>query len=171
MKFFLILIQFLFLSCSFAAEFEITLTGKYEYPYFKEYEKGKIFMLYKNDGQFTTNTSMFGKQVAAASIEFIDGQQTQNVFATWKDSYGNEGYFKSVPSKVKKIKGNLLENRVGSNVASFVCLGGQGPFVELAGIVFLGAYLDMGEGYFIWKGKANISDVAFKRINDYIKSD
>ena len=34
-------------------------------------------MLYKNDGQFTTNTSMFGKQVAAASIEFIDGQQTK----------------------------------------------------------------------------------------------
>ena len=172
MKLLFITIHFLFfLSLLSAAEFEITLTGKYEYPYFKEYEKGKIFMLYKNDGQFTTNTSMFGKQVAAASIEFIDGQQTQNVFATWKDSYGNEGYFKSVPSKVKKIKGNLLENRVGSNVASFICLGGQGPFVELAGIVFLGAYLDMGEGYFIWKGKANISDVAFKRINDYIKSD
>ena len=128
-------------------------------------------MLYKNDGQFTTNTSMFGKQVAAASIEFIDGQQTQNVFATWKDSYGNEGYFKSVPSKVKKIKGNLLENRVGSNVASFVSLGGQEPFAELGGIVFLEAYLDMGEGHFIWKGKANISDVAFKRINDYIKSE
>ena len=172
MKLLFITIHFLFfLSSLSAAEFEITLTGKYEYPYFKEYEKGKIFMLYKNDGQFTTNTSMFGKQVAAASIEFINGQQTQNVFATWKDSYGNEGYFKSVPSKVKKIKGNLLENRVGSNVASFICLGGQGPFVELAGVVFLGAYLDMGEGYFIWKGKANISDVAFKRINDYIKSD
>lgn len=160
-----------FLSTLTAAEFEVTLTGKYEYPYFKEYEKGKIFMLYKNDGQFTTNTSMFGKQVAAASIEFINGQQTQNLFSTWKDSYGNEGYFKSVPSKVKKIKGNLLENRVGSNVASFVCLGGQGPFAELGGIVFLGAYLDMGEGHFIWKGKANISDVAFKRINDYIKPD
>ena len=172
MKLLFITIHFLFfLSSLSAAEFEITLTGKYEYPYVKEYEKGKIFMLYKNDGQFTTNTSMFGKQVAAASIEFIDGQQTQNVFAAWKDSYGNEGYFKSVPSKVKKIKGNLLENRVGSNVASFVCLGGQGPFVELAGIVFLGAYLDMGEGHFIWKGKANISDVAFKRINDYTKLD
>ena len=172
MKLLFITIHFLFfLSSLSAAEFEITLTGKYEYPYVKEYEKGKIFMLYKNDGQFTTNTSMFGKQVAAASIEFIDGQQTQNVFAEWKDSYGNEGYFKSVPSKVKKIKGNLLENRVGSNVASFICLGGEGPFVELAGIVFLGAYLDMGEGHFIWKGKANISDVAFKRINDYVKSD
>ena len=38
-------------------------------------------------------------------------------------------------------------------------------------MTFLGAYLDMGEGHFIWKGKANISDVTFKRINDYIKSD
>tara|TARA_B100000242_G_C42956634_1_gene443680 strand:+ start:35 stop:553 length:519 start_codon:yes stop_codon:yes gene_type:complete len=171
MKFFLIIIQFMFfLSYSFAAEFEATITGKYEYPYFKKYEDDKIFMLYKNDGQFTTNTAMFGKQVAAASIEFIDGQQTQTLFATWKDSYGNEGYFKSVPSKVKKIKGNLLENRVGSNVASFVCVGGQGPFAELVGIIFLGAYLDMGEGHFIWKGKANISDVAFKRINEYIKA-
>ena len=172
MKFLLIITQSMFfLSYLFSAEFEATITGKYEYPYFKEYEEGKIFMLYKNEGQFTTNTAMFGKQVAAASIEFIDGQQTQTLFATWKDSYGNEGYFKSVPSKVKKIKGNLLENRVGSNVASFVCLGGQGPFAELGGIVFLGAYLDMGEGHFIWKGKANISDVAFKRINDYIKTD
>ena len=171
MKFLLIITQSMFfLSYLFSAEFEATITGKYEYPYFKEYEEGKIFMLYKNEGQFTTNTAMFGKQVAAASIEFIDGQQTQTLFATWKDSYGNEGYFKSVPSKVKKIKGNLLENRVGSNVASFVCLGGQGPFAELGGIVFLGAYLDMGEGHFIWKGKANISDVAFKRINEYIKS-
>tara|TARA_B100001248_G_C26999960_1_gene282891 strand:- start:249 stop:476 length:228 start_codon:yes stop_codon:yes gene_type:complete len=75
MKFFLILIQFIFfLSYLFAAEFEATITGKYEYPYFKEYEDGKVFILYKNDGQFTTNTAMLGKQVAAASIEFIDGQ-------------------------------------------------------------------------------------------------
>ena len=163
MKFFLIIIQFMFfLSYSFAAEFEATITGKYEYPYFKKYEDDKIFMLYKNDGQFTTNTAMFGKQVAAASIEFIDGEQTQNLFATWKDSYGNEGYFKSVPSKVKKIKGNLLENRVGSNVASFVCVGGQGPFAELVGIIFLGAYLDIREGHFIRKAKVNISYIAFK---------
>ena len=43
MKLILIIIQFMFfLSYSFAAEFEVTLTGKYEYPYLKEYEKGKI---------------------------------------------------------------------------------------------------------------------------------
>ena len=170
MKLVLITIKIIFLlSHSFAADFEVTMTGKAEYPYFKEYEKDKIFLLYKNEAQYTTNTAMFGSQFGAASIEFIDGKQTQNLFSTWKDSYGNEGYFKSVPSKVKKIKGNLLRDRVGSHVASFICIGGEGPFEELAGIVFLGAYLDMGEGHFIWKGKANISDKAFNAINNYIK--
>ena len=170
MKLVLITIKIIFLlSHSFAADFEVTMTGKAEYPYFKEYEKDKIFLLYKNEAQYTTNTAMFGSQFGAASIEFIDGKQTQNLFSTWKDSYGNEGYFKSVPSKVKKIKGNILGDRVGSNVASFICIGGEGPFEELAGIVFLGAYLDMGEGHFIWKGKANISDKAFNAINNYIK--
>ena len=170
MKLVLITIKIiLLLSHSFAADFEVTMTGKAEYPYFKEYEKDKIFLLYKNEAQYTTNTAMFGSQFGAASIEFIDGKQTQNLFSTWKDSYGNEGYFKSVPSKVKKIKGNILGDRVGSNVASFICIGGEGPFEELAGIVFLGAYLDMGEGHFIWKGKANISDKAFNAINNYVK--
>ena len=170
MKLVLITIKIIFLlSHSFAADFEVTMTGKAEYPYFKEYEKDKIFLLYKNEAQYTTNTAMFGSQFGAASIEFIDGKQTQNLFSTWKDSYGNEGYFKSVPSKVKKIKGNLLGDRVGSNVASFICIGGEGPFEELAGIVFLGAYLEMEEGHFIWKGKANISDKAFNAINNYVK--
>ena len=170
MKLVLITIKIIFLlSHSFAADFEVTMTGKAEYPYFKEYEKDKIFLLYKNEAQYTTNTAMFGSQFGAASIEFIDGKQTQNLFSTWKDSYGNEGYFKSVSSKVKKIKGNLLGDRVGSNVASFICIGGEGPFEELAGIVFLGAYLEMEEGHFIWKGKANISDKAFNAINNYIK--
>ena len=170
MKLVLITIKIIFLlSHLFAADFEVTMTGKAEYPYFKEYEKDKIFLLYKNEAQYTTNTAMFGSQYGAASIEFIDGKQTQNLFSTWKDSYGNEGYFKSVPSKVKKIKGNILGDRVGSNVASFICIGGEGPFEELAGIVFLGAYLEMEEGHFIWKGKANISDKAFNAINNYVK--
>ena len=61
-----------------SAELEFTYTGKDEYPFFEEYEKGKMFMLYKNEGQFVTNTTLFGTQIAAASIEMIDGKQTQN---------------------------------------------------------------------------------------------
>ena len=105
MKLLFITIHFLFfLSSLSGAEFEITLTGKYEYPYFKEYEKGKIFMLYKNDGQFTTNTSMFGKQVAAASIEFIDGQQTQNLFSHGKIAMEMKGILNQYLQKLKKLR-------------------------------------------------------------------
>ena len=162
---------YFFISNVFAAEFIITLTGKAEVPYFKEYEKNKIYMLYKNEGQFTTNSSMFGTQVAAASIEIIDGVQTQNVFGAWKDSYGNEGFVKSVRPQKNKIKGNMLGDRIGSNVASFIVVSGSGPWEELVGITFLGAYLEMGEGHFIWQGKAEVSDKSFQRINDYIKEE
>ena len=42
------------LSHSFAADFEVTMTGKAEYPYFKEYEKDKIFSLPKQETGFLT---------------------------------------------------------------------------------------------------------------------
>ena len=92
-----------FLNKLFSAELEFTYTGKDEYPFFEEYEKGKMFMLYKNEGQFVTNTTLFGTQIAAASIEMIDGKQTQNLFATVIDSHGNKGYLKSVPTGEKEI--------------------------------------------------------------------
>jgi hypothetical protein len=95
-----------------SAELEFTYTGKDEYPFFEEYEEGKMFMLYKNEGQFVTNTTLFGTQVAAASIEMIDGKQTQNLFATVIDSHGNKGYLKSVPTLEKKIKGNMLGKKL-----------------------------------------------------------
>jgi len=89
--FFKIIIIFFMAGRVLAAEFEWTLTGKDEYPFFEEYEKGKMFMLYKNEGQFVTNTTLFGTQITAASIEMIDGKQTQNLFATVIDSHGNKG--------------------------------------------------------------------------------
>ena len=47
---FKIIIVFFIVSRVFAAELEFTYTGKDEYPFFEEYEKGKMFMLYKNEG-------------------------------------------------------------------------------------------------------------------------
>ena len=45
---------------TFSAELKFTLTGKDEYPFFEQYEKGKMFMLYKNEAQFTTNLIFLG---------------------------------------------------------------------------------------------------------------
>ena len=160
-----------FLNKLFSAVLEFTYTGKDEYPFFEEYEKGKMFMLYKNEGQFVTNTTLFGTQIAAASIEMIDGKQTQNLFATVIDSHGNKGYLKSVPTEEKEIKGNMLGKRVGTSVGSFQVIAGNGPWKYLIGVQFRGIYYSMGDGHFIWKGSANIPDDNFKKIDGYIHAE
>ena len=165
---FKIIIVFFIVSRVFAAELEFTYTGKDEYPFFEEYEKGKMFMLYKNEGQFVTNTTLFGTQFAAASIEMIDGRQTQNLFAIVFDSHGNKGYVKSVPTAEKQIKGNMLGNKVGTSVGSFKIIAGEGPWKYLVGIKMRGVYYSMGKGHFIWKGGATIPDDNFKKIDSYI---
>ena len=101
---FFIFILAIFSHKTFSAELKFTLTGKDEYPFFEEYEKGKMFMLYKNEAQFTTNSTLFGTHQAAATIEMINGQQTQNLFGIFTDSHGNKGYVKSIPTSEKKLK-------------------------------------------------------------------
>ena len=128
-------------------------------------------MLYKNEGQFITNTTLFGTQFAAASIEMIDGKQTQNLFAIVIDSHGNKGFVKSVPTTQKQIKGNMLGEKVGTSVGSFKFISGEGPWRFLVGIELRGIYYSMGEGHFIWKGSANIPDDNFKKIDGYIHAD
>ena len=39
----------------FSAELKFMMSGKDEYPFFEQYEEKKMFMLYKNEAQFTTN--------------------------------------------------------------------------------------------------------------------
>ncbi len=172
MKYLVICFLFLFLTSKiYSANFEWTLTGKDEYPFFEEYEKGKMFMLYKNEGQFVTNTTLFGTQFAAASIEMIDGKQTQSLFAVVIDSHGNKGFVKSVPTTQKQIKGNMLGEKVGTSVGSFKFISGEGPWRFLVGIELRGIYYSMGKGHFIWKGSANIPDDNFKKIDAYIHAD
>ena len=156
---------------TFSAELKFTLTGKDEYPFFEEYEKGKMFMLYKNEAQFTTNSTLFGTHQAAATIEMINGQQTQNLFGIFTDSHGNKGYVKSVPTSEKKIKGNMLNDKIGTSVGSFKNLGGEGPWKYLKGTVSTGVYYSMGDGHFIWQGSIkNLPDDIFKKIDGYIHS-
>ena len=62
-----------------SAELKFKLSGKDEYPFFEKYEENSMFMLYKNEAQFTTNSTLFGIHKAAAVIEMIDGKQSQNL--------------------------------------------------------------------------------------------
>ena len=100
----------------FSAELKFKLSGKDEYPFFEKYDENSMFMLYKNEAQFTTNSTLFGIHKAAAVIEMIDGKQSQNLFGIFTDSYNNKGYVKSVPATEKKLEGNMLGDRIGTSV-------------------------------------------------------
>ena len=108
----------------FSAELEFKLSGKDEYPFFEKYEENIMFMLYKNEAQFTTNSTLFGVHKAAAVIEIIDGKQSQNLFGIFIDSYNNKGYVKSIPAKEKKLEGNMLGDRIETSVGSFKFISG-----------------------------------------------
>jgi hypothetical protein len=92
-----------------SADLKFKLSGKDEYPFFEKYGNDSMFMLYKNEAQFTTNSTLFGIHKAAAVIEMINGKQTQNLFGIFIDSYNNKGYIKSVPATEKNLMEICLE--------------------------------------------------------------
>ena len=157
---------FLLLKSLFSAEFTMTASGIANTPVLEKYNGENYFITYSNQWQFTTNTSMFGFGTGDGVVEINSGKQTNNIFNKVTDSYGNIGYLKSIPSEEKT-------NIPGTSIASFIWLGGSGPFAELKGIVMTGAYFRIGEnkhknGNYLWKGKAvNTSENLIEKINSY----
>ena len=67
----------------------------------------------------------------------------------------------------------MIGDRLGSSIASWEWIGGNGPFEELKGIIITGAYFQIGKnkhknGNFLRKGKAkNIPENLIEKINSY----
>ena len=171
MKFKILITFFIFLitNLTFTAELKFKLSGKDEYPFFEKYGNDNMFMLYKNEAQFTTNSTLFGTHNSAAVIEMRNGKQTQNLFGIFIDSYKNKGYIKSVPTTEKEIKGNMLGDRIGTSIGSFKFIEGEGPWKYLIGTVITGVYYSMGDGHWLWQGSIkNLQDDVYKKIDSYL---
>ena len=157
---------FLLLKSLFSAEFTMTASGIENFPVVESYNNKNTFIIYSNQFQFITNTSMIGFGIADGVVEINSGKQTNNIFNKVTDSFGNIGYFKSIPSEEKP-------SIPGTSIASWIWLGGSGPFAELKDIIMTGAYFQLGEnrhknGNFLWKGKAvNIPENLIEKINSY----
>lgn len=168
-KTFITFLVFLITNCIYTAELKFKLSGKDEYPFFEKYGNDNMFMLYKNEAQFTTNSTLFGTHSAAAVIEMKNGKQTQNLFGIFIDSYKNKGYIKSVPASEKEVKGNMLGDRIGTSVGSFKFIEGEGPWKYLIGTVITGVYYSMGDGHWLWQGSIkNLPDDIYKKIDSYL---
>ena len=166
---------FFIISNTFSADFIMTVSGVDKYPIYEKIDDKNIFMVFSNKNQFTTNTSMFGFGTCDGTIEIKDGEHHRNILCTVNDSFGNKGYLKAVEANKKKIIGNMIGDRLGSSIASWEWIGGNGPFEELKGIIITGAYFQMGknkhgDGNFIWRGKVEgVSAKLIERINNYKK--
>ncbi len=169
LKIFFSCLVFFITNYIFSAELKFKLSGKDEYPFFEKYGNDNMFMLYKNEAQFTTNSTLFGTHKAAAVIEMTKGKQTQNLFGVFIDSYKNKGYIKSVPTTEKEIKGNMLGDRIGTSIGSFKFINGEGPWKYLVGTVITGVYYSMGDGHWLWQGSIkNLPDDIYKKIDSYL---
>ena len=169
LKIFISCLVFFITNYIFSAELKFKLSGKDEYPFFEKYGNDNMFMLYKNEAQFTTNSTLFGTHKAAAVIEMTKGKQTQNLFGVFIDSYKNKGYIKSVPTTEKEIKGNMLGDRIGTSIGSFKFINGEGPWKYLVGTVITGVYYSMGDGHWLWQGSIkNLPDDIYKKIDSYL---
>ena len=166
---------FFIISNTFSADFIMTVSGVDKYPIYEKIDDKNIFMVFSNKNQFTTNTSMFGFGTCDGTIEIKDGEHHRNILCTAIDSFGNKGYLKAVEANKKIIIGNMIGDRLGSSIASWEWIGGNGPFEELKGIIMTGAHFQMGknkhdDGNFIWEGRAEgVSEKLIERINNYKK--
>ena len=166
---------FFIISNTISADFIMTVSGVDKFPIYEKNDDKNIFMVFSNKNQFTTNTSMFGFGTCDGTIEIKDGEHHRNILCTVNDSFGNKGYIKAVEANKKKIIGNMIGDRLGSSIASWEWIGGNGPFEELKGIIITGAYFQMGknkhgDGNFIWRGKVEgVSAKLIERINNYKK--
>ena len=170
-----LIFYFFIISNTISADFIMTVSGVDKYPIYEKIDNKNIFMVFSNKNQFTTNTSIFGFGTYDGTIEIKDGEHHRNILCTVNDSFGNKGYLKAVEANKKKIIGNMIGDRLGSSIASWEWIGGNGPFEELTGIIMTGAYFQMGknkydDGNFIWRGKAEgVSTKLIERINNYKK--
>ena len=165
---------FLLTTKIFAADFILNCSGVDKFPRFIKIDEKNNFLIYSNQFQCTTNTSMILYGTADGIVETVDGVQKEHIMNIINDKYGHVGYFKVVPTKVQHYRENDGDF-TGASINTWQWVGGNGPFAELKGVIMTGAYLQLGQnkhggGNFIWKGTATgISDKIIKSINCFTK--
>lgn len=155
-----------------AGDFIMNCSGVDKFPVFEKIDEQNTFMIYSNEFQCTTNTSMIIFGTADGIVETENGKQIENILNKITDKYGHVGYFKAVPADIKHYRENDGEF-TGASINTWQWIGGNGPFAELKGVIMIGAYLQLGKnkyggGNFIWKATASdISDKKIKAINSF----
>ena len=115
-------------------------------------------MTYQNFWTMTTNTPHVFKGNCSGIIKINAGNQVNDIM-----SYGKNGEYYWYAAFNELAKGDM-----GASISGFTIISARGPFEELIGQKCMGAYIDLEDQHYIWKGVCNIPDKTFERILNYI---
>ncbi len=155
--FFKTLISILFTYKAFSGELIWESFGTDNMSSIFQYEEGKTFIVYNNKYQHTTNLGVNGVGNCSGIIEITD-KQSMNIMCETNTKFGK--YF----IRVMDVKAGDMS----SNAAAFEFLSGEGIWKEFVGIECLGAYYQMPENHYMWKGKCKVPDATINRVKNII---
>ena len=122
-----------------------------------QYEEGKTFIVYNNKYQHTTNIGVNGVGNCSGIIEITD-RQNMNIMCETNTEFGK--YF----IRVMDVKAGDMT----SNAVVFEFVSEEGIWKEFVGKECLGAYYQMTENDYMWKGKCKVLDSTITRVKNMI---
>ena len=121
--------------------------------------QNKLFLVYKSKNIVTTSIGLYGTSTCGGTIEVIEGATNNNfVCEVTTNDYNVTLVFN------KKSKGDM-----GAATNGFDIVQGTGPWEEMIGQSCYGAYFNLEEGSYMWKGKCKVPDKTIERMTNYKK--
>ena len=145
-----------------SADFIIEGSGIEETVSIFNYDKEKLFILWKAKVQNKNNLGVLSVGNCGGTIQMLNGQQEQNIMCEIRNKYGK---FNWINNKAKGDAGAAAGN---ANTQHFIIVGGDGVWKDFIGVKCLGAYFGMPENHFTWKGKCNVPDSLMKNTKQKI---
>ena len=158
MKFLLSFLLIILSTISFSAKLTMDVGGTYKFHGTYQVDEKNLFMTYQNFWTMTTNTPHVFKGNCSGTIKFNSGNQVNDIMC-----YGKNGdnYWYAAFNE-------LAKGEMGASTSGFTIVAAKGPFEELIGQKCMGAYIELEDQHYIWKGVCNIPDKTFERILNYI---
>ena len=158
MKYILVVLFIVLSSISFTAQLTMDVGGTYKYHGTYQVDKENLFITYQNFWTMTTNTPHVFQGDCSVIIKFKSGNQVNDIMCHGKnkDAYWHASF------------NDIAKGELGAATSGFTIVSAKGPFEELIGQKCMGAYIELEDQHYIWKGVCNIPDKTFERILNYI---
>ena len=119
--------------------------------------QNKLFLLYKSKNIVNTSIGLYGTSTCGGTIEIIEGA-TNNNFVCEVTTNNH---------KVTLLFNKRSKGDMGSQTNGFDIVQGTGPWEEMVGQSCYGAYFQLAEGSYMWKGKCKVPDKTIDRMTNY----